>query len=44
MACHTIWYDSALSPPYFVDPIHGMGAPGVGGDVMTEVTRYALPA
>ena len=31
MACHVIWHDPALSPPYPVDSIHGMGAPGVGG-------------
>ena len=31
MACHVIWHDQALSPPYPVDSIHGMGAPGVGG-------------
>ena len=31
MACHAIRHDPALSPPYPVDSIHGMGAPGVGG-------------
>ena len=31
MACHVIWHDQALSPPYFVDSIHSMAAPDVGG-------------
>ena len=31
MACHVIWHDPALSPPYFVDSIHSMAAPDVGG-------------
>ena len=38
MACHAIRHDPALSPPYFVDSIHGMGAPGVGcGETMNPV-------
>ena len=35
MACHAIRHDPALSPPYPVDSIHGMGAPGVGGGETT---------
>ena len=35
MACHAIRHDPALSPPYFVDSIHGMAAPDVGGGETT---------
>jgi len=43
MACHVIWHDPALSPPYFVDPIHGMGTPGVGcGETMNDIVTAIL--
>lgn len=43
MACHVIWHAPALSPPYFVDPIHGMGAPGVGcGETMNDIVTAIL--